>query len=79
MADAIDAALDAPAQPSDAYLAAVSALLLALAQPNVTLTDEEVEALLDAMPDGELRRGLLEIGLFEAGLLPPKYELAVLR
>jgi hypothetical protein len=54
MADAIDAALEAPAQPSDAYLAAVSALLLAVAT-NTVVTDDEVDALcsaFDELPSG---------------------------
>lgn len=46
-----------PRQAEDAYLAAVSALLCAIAT-NGLLTVEEADALVDAMPDGELARGL---------------------
>lgn len=46
-----------PRQAEDAYLAAVSALLVAIATDGM-LTVEEADALVDAMPDGELARGL---------------------
>ena len=47
-----------PRQADEAYLAACSALLVALAT-NSTLTDDEAEALLGAMPDAAMRNSLL--------------------
>ncbi len=55
-----------PRQAEDAYLAAVSALLVAIATDGM-LTVEEADALVDAMPDGELARGL-RVGLKMYGL-----------
>ena len=46
-----------PRQAEDAYLAAVSALLCAIAT-NGLLTVEEADTLVDAMPDLELAAGL---------------------
>lgn len=46
-----------PRQAEDAYLAAVSALLVAIAT-NGLLTVEEADTLVDAMPDLELAAGL---------------------
>lgn len=54
-----------PTQADDAYLAAVSALLAAIALKGV-VTGDEAEVLADAMPD-ELRHGLL-LGLGLLGL-----------
>lgn len=57
MTSAIDARLTQPEQPGSAYLAAVWALLLAIAT-NTTLSLDEADVLLDAMPDHDLRDGL---------------------
>ena len=46
-----------PRQAEDAYLASVSALLVAIAT-NGLLTVEEADTLVDAMPDLELAAGL---------------------
>lgn len=46
-----------PRQAEDAYLAAMSALLVAIAT-NGLLTVEEADTLVDAMPDLELAAGL---------------------
>ncbi len=56
-----------PTQADDAYLAACSALLVAVAS-NTTINAAEADALLDAMPDAELRDGL-RVGLGMYGLL----------
>lgn len=66
MTVAIDAALDVREQPANAFLAACSALLMAIAT-NSTITDAEVDVLLDAMPDVDMRHGL-RVGLNHAGL-----------
>ena len=55
-----------PRQAEDAYLAAVSALLVAIAT-NSTVTPDECDALLDAMPDVDMRDGL-RVGLGMLGL-----------
>lgn len=61
-------ALPAPKQPEqDAYLAAVSELLLCLATP-AYLTSQSVDVLLDALPWPDLRENL-RVGLAEAGLV----------
>lgn len=44
-------------QAEDAYLAAVSALLCAIAT-DTTITAEEATHLVEAMPDSEMRSGL---------------------
>lgn len=54
-----------PTQADDAYLAAVSALLVAIAT-NGLVTRDEADVLADAMPD-ELRAGLV-VGLGLYGL-----------
>ena len=46
-----------PRQADDRYLAACSALLVAMAT-NSTINDQEAEALLGAMPDAAMRDGL---------------------
>ena len=56
----------APRQADDAYLAAVSALLVAIAT-QTTVTVDECDTLLDAMPDVDMRDGL-RIGLGMLGL-----------
>ena len=56
-----------PRQADEAYLAACSALLVALAT-NSTLTDDESEALLGAMPDSTMRDDL-GYALYVAGVL----------
>ncbi len=66
MADAIDAALAAAEQPSSAFLAACTSLLLAIATNSVVVS-AEVDVLLDAMPDVDLRDGL-RVGLRDHGL-----------
>lgn len=55
-----------PRQAEDAYLAAVSALLVAIATGGL-LTEHEVVVLLGAMPDDDLAAGLL-VGLKMYGL-----------
>lgn len=57
---------ESPRQAEDGYLAAVSALLLAIAT-NGVITPEECDTLLDAMPDIDLRDGL-RVGLGMLGL-----------
>lgn len=53
-----------PRQAEDAYLAAVSALLVAMATGS-TINDREAEALLDAMEDIDLRDGLrVSLGMY---------------
>ena len=56
-----------PRQADEAYLAACSALLVALAT-NGTLTDDEAEELLGAMPDAAMRDGL-GFALHDAGVM----------
>jgi hypothetical protein len=63
-----DALLAAPKQPEqDAYLAAVTDLLLCIASPRY-LDDASVDALLDAMTPLGMREEL-RVGLAEHGLL----------
>lgn len=64
--DTVPATSPRQATPDDRYLAACSALLVAMAT-NSTLTDDEADALLDAMPDVDLRDGL-RVGLAMGGL-----------
>lgn len=53
-----------PRQAEDAYLEAVSALLVAMAT-NSTINDREAETLLDAMEDIDLRDGLrVSLGMY---------------
>ena len=55
-----------PMQAEDAYLAAVSALLVAIAT-NTTITVEEAITLADAMPGDNMPEGLM-VGLGMLGL-----------
>lgn len=53
-----------PRQADAAYMAAVSALLVAMAT-NSTINDREADALLDAMEDVDLRDGLrVSLGMY---------------
>lgn len=56
-----------PRQAEDAYLAAVSALLVAIAT-NTTVTADEAQCLVEAMPDDEMCSGLA-FALDDYGLL----------
>ena len=65
--DTVPATSPRQATPDDRYLAACSALLVALAT-NSTLTDDEAEELLGAMPDAAMRDGL-GFALHDAGVM----------
>ena len=65
--DTVPATSSRQATPDEAYLAACSALLVAMAT-NSTINDQEAEALLDAMPDAAMRDGLA-FALHDAGVM----------
>jgi hypothetical protein len=56
-------------QAQDGYIGACSALILAIAT-NTYLTDDEADALLEALPTADLQKQLI-VGLKCHGLIPP--------
>ena len=71
MSEKTDSAPSVPAQPAAQFLAAASALLVAIAT-NSTLDAADAELLLDSMDDADLREGL-RVGLGEMGVLGFEY------